>query len=90
MASSVKVRQFGATNNAVMVDIGPVRLYFSYETIVAFHEDGHTQKVSQNYWSQTTGKHLNWIDDGDKKNRLTRDEFEAELSAMLKRNGLES
>ena len=38
--------------------------------------DGHL-KVSQNQWSITTGKHLTWIDGGDKvkKLRLKPEEF---------------
>ena len=33
-------------------------------------------KVSQNQWSKTTAKHLNWIDEGNKKDRLKPEEFE--------------
>ena len=32
--------------------------------------------VIQNLWSTTTGKHLNWIDGGSKKDRLTKEAFE--------------
>ena len=32
--------------------------------------------VIKNYWSTTTGKHLNWIDNGNKKERLTTEQFE--------------
>lgn len=49
-------------------------LYFSYETLIAFY-DGQTLYVSQNEWSKTTGKHLNDIDGGDKKNRIPHDEL---------------
>ena len=31
--------------------------------------------VHQNDWSNTTGKHLNWIDGGDKSSRVSADEF---------------
>lgn len=57
------------------------RYFFSYQTLVAFDGvDG--LKVIQNYWSTTTGKHLNWIDGGKKENRLTEEEFKAELEKI--------
>jgi len=52
------------------VDVGPVRVWFSYRTPVAFQVDGHSRVVRQNDWSTTTGKHLNWIDGGDKKSQV--------------------
>jgi len=48
--------------------------YFSYKTLVAFEYDYKTY-VRQNDWSTTTGKHLNWIDKGNKKERLTSEQF---------------
>jgi hypothetical protein len=74
-------------NNSAVLDIGTLRLYFSYQTVIAFH-DGDGLKVSENLWSTTTGKHLNAIDDGDKKNRLPRDTFENALKAALTAHGL--
>jgi len=58
------------------VDVGPVRVWFSYRTPVAFQVDGHSRVVRQNDWSTTTGKHLNWIDGGDKKSRVEGETFE--------------
>ena len=58
--------------------------YFSYETVIAFRgPDG--LRVSENCWGPTTGKHLNWIDRGRKESRLSRRDFEKELSELLKR-----
>ena len=45
------------------------RLYFSYQTPVAFEKEGRLM-VRQNSWGPTTGKHLNKIDGGNYKNRL--------------------
>ena len=50
--------------------------WFSYSTLVAFRAWGHERRVIRNYWGPTTGKHLNWIDDGDKGSRLSREDFE--------------
>jgi hypothetical protein len=51
-----------------------LKVYYSYTTPVALEIDG-ILKVSENRWSITTAKHLNWIDDGNKKGRLKEDEF---------------
>lgn len=37
------------------------RFWFSYDTLVAFHINGEFH-IIKNYWGNTTGKHLNWID----------------------------
>lgn len=57
-------------------------IWYSYETVVAFlGREG--LKVRQNDWSTTTGKHLNWIDGGQKEKRLAGAEFETLLQAEL-------
>jgi hypothetical protein len=69
--------------DAKAVDIGPIRLYFSYETCVAFHLDGHVLQVCENVWSNTTGRHLSVLDGGDKQSRLPYDEFQRQLAAAV-------
>lgn len=73
--------------NCLRVDVGGLRLWFSYSTVIAFQADGPA-RVCENCWAQTTGKHLNWIDGGDKAARLGRGQFEAELAAVLKAHNL--
>jgi hypothetical protein len=51
-----------------------LKVYYSYTTPVALEIDG-VLKVSENQWSVTTGRHLTWIDGGNKKSRLKREEF---------------
>lgn len=63
------------------VDLGCVKLYYSYDTIVAYSGDGEFV-ISQNEWSNTTGKHLNWIDD-DKKKRVPHTELMDKLNKLL-------
>jgi hypothetical protein len=41
--------------------------YFSYKTLVAVRAPGHGLIVRENVWGPTTGKHLNWIDGGNKR-----------------------
>ena len=50
--------------------------WFSYTTLVAFRGPSGRRVVIKNYWKQTTGKHLNCIDSGDKKNRVDSETFE--------------
>lgn len=89
-SGKVWANQFGATNNAVEVGIGNVRLYFSYKTLIAYEDNEDGQVVSENVWSTTTGKHLNYVDGGDKKSRCKSDQFDQKVAAMLKRHGLEA
>ena len=56
--------------------------YFSYRTLVAFRTKGNLY-VRENVWGTTTGKHLNWIDGGDKKNRLSKEDFENMMNNLL-------
>ena len=53
-------------------------IYFSYHIPVAFCKNGN-RVVRENLWGPTTGKHLNWIDGGNKKARVTGADFEAAL-----------
>lgn len=59
------------------IDTNGNQFWYSYKTLIAFRKAGEPRKVLQNYWSTTTGKHLNAIDRGDKKSRLTQDQFNA-------------
>ena|SRR3990167_1321723 len=83
--------------NSLVVRLGDLELYYSYKTIVAvrcFHlsqENGHYSNffVHENDWAQTTGKHLNWIDNGDKKTRLNDGDFQKVLQEALKAHKIE-
>ena len=81
------IRSYGnyTTSNygaASKVSIGRLTLYFSYETIVAFSIPGGLI-CSENVWSVTTGKHLNWIEP-DKGKRVKSQVFEKALHRILK------
>jgi hypothetical protein len=69
--------------NALRVSVGAVDVYFSYRTPVAYSLDGAPPTVRRNEWGPTTGKHLNAIDDGDKRSRVDVDTFQAGLRAAL-------
>jgi hypothetical protein len=57
--------------------------WFSYKTLVAFQKRFGQRYVHKNIWGTTTGKHLNWIDGGDKKNRLDSDEFRQKFKEVF-------
>jgi len=63
-----------AKPNAIVVTIDGNDFYFSYKTLVAFRGKGRIV-VRENEWGSTTGRHLNAIGDGDKKNRVSSEEF---------------
>ena len=56
-----------------------VSVWFSYKTPVAFYTPEGGKRVRVNDWGPTTGKHLNAIDGGDKKARLSGEVFEVAL-----------
>jgi hypothetical protein len=69
------------------VKIGGLTLYFSYKTVIAYEFNGSTV-VRENDWSMVTGKHLNAIDNGNKKERITGEVFEKQLTELLDTLGL--
>ena len=68
------------------VTIGKLTLYFSYETVIGF-EDEKGEFISENVWSTTTGRHLNWLEN-DKKARIQHSVFINKLDDCLKRHKL--
>ena len=69
--------------NSLLFTVGNFDYYFSYETLVAFRHPRVGMVVHTNDWGPTTGKHLNWIDDGEKEDkaaRLTCEQFQQVLA----------
>ena len=48
-------------NNLYEVQGGTLRIYFSYETPIAFVSSSGKAYIAKNIWSRTTGKHLNMV-----------------------------
>lgn len=63
-------------DHAIRVQLGPLTVWFSYQTPVAFQLAGGPLTVCRNNWSNTTGRHIAAIDHGDKDNRLGLADFE--------------
>jgi hypothetical protein len=74
ISSYVESNSKGYGAHALRVDVGPLTLWYSYRTIVAFQVDGKDRVVSQNVWTRTTGKHLNAIEP-DIKKRVNHETF---------------
>jgi hypothetical protein len=63
--------------------LGRLTVYFSYKTPVAFESPRTGLIVRDNDWGPTTGKHLNWIDGGNKAKRISGTTFEDRLGKLL-------
>lgn len=50
-----------AVANFTEVRIGSLTLWFSYETVIAFHTPATGYQVRENNWGPTTGKHINYV-----------------------------
>jgi hypothetical protein len=72
--------------NLTEVTIGSLDLYYSYETVIAFR-DGVGLKVSQNCWSNTTGRHISLLE-SDKAKLIKSDLFDDMLLEAMKRHNL--
>ena len=69
--------------HCLRVDIGDLTIWFSYKTPIAFQVIGKLRIVRNNEWGPTTGKHLNVIDGGNKKNRVSSEEFQRLWNEMV-------
>lgn len=70
-------------NALVFTDTQGRDFYFSYKTLVAVRTIKSGLIVHENYWGSPTGKHLNWIDGGNKAGRLPALEFEVAVREAL-------
>ena len=74
--------------NSILVELGIIDLYFSYQTVIAFRSPDTGLVISENLWGPTTEKHLSAI--GHKDVRIPREEFEKQLQKLLEKHGLET
>lgn len=66
-------RNVSKSTPCYVLDLDGALVYYSYNTIVAVRIHGKLY-ISENVWSVTTGKHLNYIDP-DKSIRMPHNEF---------------
>lgn len=67
------------------IETDGIELWYSYETIVAYTDNQDHLVVCENCWTNTTGKHLNWIM-SDKKSRTKSDKFQEMLKDAIARH----
>lgn len=61
--------------NFFRVNFDNITVWFSYKTPIAFKIGNNERIIHKNIWSNTTGKHLNMIDN-NLKARVGAEEFE--------------
>jgi len=69
--------------NALVVALNNVRVFFSYQTPIAYETSQEGLVVRENDWGPTTGKHMDWIDGGNKDRRISGPEFENRLGVLI-------
>ena len=77
--------------NFTAVDVGNLEVWFSYSTPIAYRAPGSGLVIRENDWSNTTGKHLAYLDSGNaaaKKERISGAKFEAQLAAIDRSMGM--
>lgn len=83
----LEIKNYGgrSSQNSRVVRIGCLRIWFSYETPIAFtHSDYQLGRlfIRKNDWSTTTGRHLNFIN-SDKSIRIDKEQFETHLENVM-------
>lgn len=73
--------------HSLAIAIGEVTLFFSYDTVIGFIAYPYGEVISENVWTVTTGKHLNWLQP-DKSRRVSNEEFEEKLTQVLEKHNL--
>ena len=68
-------------------DVNNNAYYYSYDTLIAFFSIKTGLVILKNYWSRTTGKHLNWIDK-DKSIRVDKETFNKKLEELKQVKGV--
>lgn len=76
-----------SAKNAILLTINGVRFYFSYRTLVAVKYSGESA-THVNDWGTTTGKHLNWIDGGSPKTRVTGEVWDNHVAQAMQAAGI--
>lgn len=77
------IKAFGRSNKAMVVTIGPLEVYFSYSTPIAFRDAGGNLVARVNEWGPSTGMHMNDLG-VDRKDRIPGEEFERRLTEHLR------
>jgi hypothetical protein len=69
--------------NLHRVDLRTARVWFSYETPVAYQVDGEEIIVSENVWSQTTNRHIKFIMTEGSYDQIPFEEFDHKIQFIF-------
>jgi len=69
------------------ITLGGIKLYLSWDTIIAFRDGLNGLVVSENIWGSSSGYHLNSIETNHDK-RIPYVKFRKKLIEALKENGI--
>ena len=75
------------TKNFYYHDVGGLRVWFSYQTVIAIDHTPQGLMICRNVWSPTTARHLWWINSNHNM-RMDYDDFQDEAGALLKGSNL--
>ena len=73
--------------NYAEVQVGRIRYAFSYRTCIGAAHPEHGVITRENVWGPTTGRHLNYWDDGRKAERMPEHVFSAILAEWQREDG---
>lgn len=73
--------------NCLVIRTATIDLYFSYQTIIAYHDFVDGLVCCENVWGPTTGKHLNWINPIHDV-RKSKTEFDRMLANACERHNI--
>lgn len=79
------MKLFKLKDNLTRVDLGKLRLWFSYETIIALQTQNNDVIISENIWSKTTGRHINIIKEGYKHLQVDTKTFQEQVDKLKER-----
>ena len=75
--------QYGRGTHGHKVELGHLKIWFSFKRPIAFQVGGGQLHIRQNDWGSTTRGHMACIDSGNKEGRVSGTRFEAALKAAL-------
>lgn len=75
--------------NGRMLELSNLKLYFSYETLIAFEHPDAGLVIRENNWGPTTGKHLNAINN-DTRIRVPGNLFQQQWQEFAESKGLDA
>lgn len=79
--SNGKLPVLTTESNENSVEIGQTTLFFSYRTCIGYESPNTGRRISENVWSQTTGRYINRLMP-DKSKRIPYPTLQKELKKL--------